>query len=131
MEMQQILKIKAGDVEIQTITYPERNLMGHTFPKYTSEEFVLSDELKTKFLKQVYAQANKIEGSEHSWYNDGYCVKCTHSSEPAGGLTDYNDSIDCDASYTWDGKITIEAYGKLFSVEESYGVWTAFREADK
>lgn len=130
MEMQQILKIKAGKVETEIVTYPASLVMGHKFPEKKSEQFILSDDLKTKFLKKVYSEAYKAEGSEHSWHCDGYCLKCTHYSEPAGGLTDYNDSIECDASYTWDGKIKIEANGKLFDVEEYFGKWTAFREVE-
>ena len=126
MEEQKIQKIRAGNVETKIVTYPASSKMGFSFPERQSEQFILSDELKTKFLRKMYSMANKAEGEGHSWYNDGYCVKCTHSSEPAGGLTDYNDSIDCDAQYTWDEKLAIEANGKLFHVEEERGVWTAF-----
>ena len=119
--------IKAGKVETEIVTYPARTMWDIEIPERKSEQFILSDELKTKFLRKVYAEANKAEGKEHNWHSDGYCLNCTHSSIPAGGLTDYNDSFECDASYSWEGKIFIEANGKKFDVDGISGKWIAYR----
>lgn len=121
--------IRAGKVETEIVTYPARTMWDEKFPEIKSEQFVLSDEIKTKFLRKVYAEANKTEGKDHNWHSDGYCLKCTHSSIPVGGLTDYNDSFECDASYSWEDKIFIEANNKKFNVEEMSGKWTAYRDS--